>query len=324
VKSIILFFLLFVAFLSCKENQEKQVTQTENESFKPFVFNLQNMWTDFEQRVSFPNWFNDSILQSQKIGAIHRSIYEKPTASKDDNYPDSIYLKEKISYYFYPNGHIKFLSITSFVEGEKIGTATFSYQNIKDKFGYNFANLSDSFSVNPQLLQSHFQVDSLIYRHADYLNFMEKSSGNHLFVVLNNKKLDALMIDSIMKPNFTDWMMLGNPRKPTKLYRLKNKVNQLQVRNFSYSVHNNQFLFSVREHFPFETRRKLIINQNTCNGFIDSTFSNGSFLQQTKYIFKGKAYFPEIVNITKSYHESKPAWETIEYYIYEKQLQVQP
>lgn len=325
MKSRILFFLLFQVLLSCKENKEKQVIPKENEFFKPFVFNLQNMWTDLEERVSFPNWFNDSIIQSQQIGAIHRSIYEKPASLKDENYPDSIYLKEKISYYFYPNGHIKCLSITSYVEGEKIGTATFNYGNTKDKFGYNFANLSDSFSINSKLLQNHFQIDSLLYSHADYLNFVENESENHLYVVLNNKNIDALMIDSILKPNFSDWIMQGNPRKPAKLYRLKNKVNQLQVRNFSYSEHNNQFSSSVKEHFPFETRRMLSFKNNCCFGFSDSVYSNSQFLYHTKYNFYGTDLIvPEKVVISKSNHESTLTWETIEYYKYEKLLQNQP
>jgi hypothetical protein len=317
--------VVVVACLSCQQNQVKQTQQTKNESFKPFVFNLQNMWTDFEQHVSFPNWFNDSIIQSKQIGAIHRNIYEKPASIEGTNIPDSMYLREKISYYFYPNGHIKCFLITSFVEGEKIGTATFYYENIKDKFGYNFASLSDSFSLNPKLLQNHYHIDTLFQIHPDYLNFVEKLSGNHLYVVLNNKKLDALMIDKILKPTVSDWIMQGNPRKPSSLYRLKNRVNQLQVRSFSYSQKNNQFSSGVTEHFPFETRRSLLMKNNGCFGFTDSIFSNAKFLFQNKYVFHGNdLIIPEKVIISKLNNESSTSWETIEYYSYEKLLQNQP
>jgi hypothetical protein len=318
VKSIFVISLVLIFFSSCKEQEEKKVQKSKNESFKPFVFNLQNMWTDFEKHVSFPNWFNDSIITSRKIGAIHRNIYEKPATIKGKNLPDSIYLKEKISYYFYPNGHIKCVSITSFVEGEKIGTATFNYENFKDKFGYNFAILSDTFSLNPGLLQNHYQIDTLLVKHSDYLNFMEKISGNHLYVVLNNKKLDAFMIDSILRPNFSDWIMQGNPRKPSSLYRLKNKVNQLQLRNFSYNEHNNQFFSGVTEHFPFETRRDLSIKDKMCYGFSDRIYSNEKFLFETKYIFFGSnLVLPDKVIISKSNSASNTTWETVEYYKYE-------
>ncbi len=325
MKSIFVLPLVLIFFSSCKEQEEKKVQKSKNESFIPFVFNLQNMWTDFEKRVSFPNWFNDSIITSRKIDIIHRNIYEKPAVIKGENLPDSIYLKEKISYYFYPNGHIKCVSITSYVEGEKIGAVTFNYENIKDKFGYNFASLSDSFSLNPRLLQNHYQIDSLLQIHPDYLNFMENLSGNHLYVVLNNKKLDALKIDKIIKPTLSDWIMQGNPRKPSSFYRIKNRVNKLQVRSFSYSEHNNQFSSGVTEHFPFETRRALLTKNNICHGFIDSIFSNNKYLFQTKYIFFGDDIIvPEKVIISKSEHKSNSNWETIEYYSYEKLLENQP
>ncbi len=310
---------------SCQEKQERQITVPKNEIAQPIVFQIQNLWNDFEKRISFPNWFHDSIIQSKQITAIHRAIYEKPQAVKYELVPDSVYLKEKISYYFYPNGHIQRLSISSFVEGEKIGTATFNYQNIKNGYGYNYALLSDSFSINPQLLKSHFQIDTLYFMHPDYLNFMEKVTGNHLFVVLNSKKIDALMIDSLFKPSFSDWILQGNPRYPSKMYRLKNKVNQLQTSTFIYFKGNNQLMSSVREHFPFETRRSLLINAKHCAGFIDSTFTNGSFLYKCSYNFSGHDLnTPEKITIQKSNHESKGTWETIEFYNYEKQPQIEP
>jgi hypothetical protein len=312
-------------FFSCQEKQEKQLPIIKYEIEKPTVFNLQNMWNDFEKRVSFPNWFNDSIIQSRQISAIHRTIYEKPQSLKFDLDQDSVYLKEKISYYFYPNGHIKTLSITSYMEGEKIGTATFNYQNLKNRFGYNYAVLNDTSSLNPKLLKSHYQIDSLYFMHPDYLSFMEKTSGNHLFVVLNTKKLDALMIDSILKPSFNDWIIQGNPRYPAKKYRIKNKVNQLGTTSFSYFKGNNQLMSSVKEHFPFETRRSLITRAKYCSGFIDSTFTNGSFLYKCVYTFSGHdIHIPEKVIIQKSDHDTKGTWETIEFYNYEKQSQIEP
>ena len=322
MKVFVLFSTVLVLFFACEEKQEKAIQTNKIEHVNPFLFNLQNMWNDFEQRVSFPNWFNDSIIQSRQIKAIHRTIFEQPTSKNENNYPDSIYLKEKISYYFYPNGHIRTLSITSFVEGEKLGTATFNYLNDKDHNGYAYPHLNDSFSMNSERINNHYKIDTMLFMHKDYLRFVEKTTGNHLYVVLNSKKLDALMIDSILKPNFSDWLIQGNPSKATKIYKLKNKVNQLQVRNFSYFQNNKQLKSYVREHFPFETRRSLILSNNTCIGFIDSTFSNSSFLFKCVYDFNGKDLItPEKVTIQKTNHEASGPWETIEYYNYEKQPQ---
>jgi hypothetical protein len=325
VKTVYVIFLLSFICFSCQEKQEKQRAVSKNEIAQPIVFNIENMWTDFEKRVSFPNWYNDSIIRSRQISAIHRSIYENPQSVRYDAYPDSVYLKEKISYYFYPNGHIQCISITSYVEGEKIGTVTFNYQNLKDKYGYNYAILSDTFSINSQLLNNHFQIDTLCFMHPDYLNFVEKVTGNHLFVVLNNKKIDALMIDSLFKPSFSDWIIQGNPRNPSKMYRLKNKVNQLQTSTYTYFKRNNQLMSSVKEHFPFETRRSLLINAKNCVGFIDSTFTNGSFLYKNSFTFGGvDLNTPEKITIKKSTHEILGTWETIEFYNYEKQPQIEP
>ena len=124
-----LFQICFIAFLlaSCGEdevvlqqNEPKKVAQWLN----PLFFN-----TDFEHELNFPLLFDDSLIRAHQIYKITKRVYPHIVGdtAEINNYSQAI-PKEKIEYYFDPNGLVDQVVVYSYFDDREIARATFVYQ----------------------------------------------------------------------------------------------------------------------------------------------------------------------------------------------------
>jgi hypothetical protein len=246
------------------------------------------MFTEAEQNVSFPVWFNDSIVSKNKISKITRRFYViEKDENEEDTKQEAMMPREKKEYFFGKSGQLERLNVLYFYDEQKIGNVSFVYQGNKDKYGF-----SDQ-------LDEQEEDDDLNFYHAihkkvkvtdKFLAFQQVQTGDYLFYMLNRKFWGPLSVDSILRPTPKDVIVLGNPYFPSKIYRVQNKVNEMDVQNFVYwsntktkhKTNNKRIQMLIRQEYPFEYKRTILADKKgNCVAYIDSTFSQGKFLTRT-------------------------------------------
>lgn len=276
MRSIVLSCCAFIVVLaSCSDANRTSPNNSVNTK-KPFVFSMNSMFTDAERYVSFPVWFNDSIISAQKIKKITREL------SLIDEESEKV-PRERREYFFDRNGQLELFKISYIFDDEEIGSVAFLYKTDKDKNGFSVAyRMSDSLKGNyPEDEQTEFsyQLHQFVKQTTKYLAYEEMFSGNYLFCLANKKHWGPLSVDSIIGPSPEDEIILGTTKKPYKKYRVRNKVNERDIQLFTYDQTQQMPLTINRMEHPFEIRRSVHYNEKgICTGFIDSTFTNGKFL----------------------------------------------
>ena len=285
--------LIGIVLLSCNRDVTGENGISSGNSV-PFLFRMNAMFTDAEQNVSFPIWFNDSIVSKYKISKITRRFYiiEKGE-NEEDGSQEAWMPREKKEYFFGKSGQLERLNVLYYFDDQKIGNVSFVYQGNKDKYG--FAPVT---RISDQLVDQE-DDDELSFYHAihkkikvtdKFLAFQQIQTGDYLFYMLNSKFWGPLSVDSILSPTPKDVIVLGSPYFPSKIYRVQNKVNEMDVQSFVYwknsktkqKTRNKNIQTLIRQEYPFEFKRTILTDkQGKCGEYIDSTFSEGKFLTRT-------------------------------------------
>lgn len=278
--------VLLVILISCNGIRKKQ-RHEKTRPVKTFVFNMEHMFTDTEQNVSFPIWFNDSVIKNNKIKRIVRNIY--PIGDPDEFTSP----KETRLYDFSEQGALLSVSIKKFYDNMTVEDVTFIYSGVKDEMGYSVVEI-----VNGEH-QIEDEGDYAIHLKEEYLEkflvYSNENTGNYLFYMLNKMNWGALSIDSILQPTPTDLIVLGSTFKPKKMYRVHNTVSESNVVDLSYSKDGNVIESISFEKYPFYYKRHINYDdKGYCTGFIDSTFSSDQYLTRTNNTFQmNEKHLPE-------------------------------
>jgi hypothetical protein len=283
--SIVIASILFI--LSACNERTRKAGQEDHSEGSPFLFRMHMVFTDAEKFVSFPIWFDDSLIVQNKISKITRSIYfididdtmEMGDLSKDIP-------REKKEYWFHPNGQMKQLKVTYFYDDEEIGHIAYWYTSMKDKYGFATVLKSegnDTLEVEEDVATEFpFRTHQKAKQTDKYLAYQDDESGDYLFYMLNKKYWGPLSIDSILSPTPKDIVVLGSPYFPTKQYSVENKVNEKNIVQVKYDQKTKAVKTIIRQEYPFDQRRTLsYTKKGVCNGYIDSTFSGELFLTRT-------------------------------------------
>lgn len=240
---------------------------------------MEHMFSDSEQNVSFPIWFNDSVIKDNKIKRITRNIY--PISSEDDLAAP----KEIRLYDFDEQGGLLSVSIKKFYDNMIVEDVTFKYSDVKDEMGYS----------DVEILEGEHQIDEggdySIYNKEQYLEkflvYSNANTSNYLFYMLNKKNWGALSVDSILRPTPNDQIVLGSTFKPHKMYQVHNTVSESNVVDLVYS-NEGQVINSISfEKYPFYYKRYISYSdKGYCTGFVDSTFTSDQFLMRAESTFK--------------------------------------
>lgn len=320
------FTLTFVSAIcllaACTSKEGKRQTNRDTIP-KPFIFNMNLLFTDAENFVSFPIWFNDSVIRSAHVSQISREIIG---SSVNDDNTKSDAPHEIRDYYFNVSGFIDSMIVRYFFDDDFIGKVNVIFTSKPDYFG--FANSQQWMILNAASAAPDVTLDPLFKRHVKIkqskkaVSFVEIGNSSHLHCMLTKKYWGPLSVDSIVHPNKADLIVHGTMRKPFKKYSVLNTVNEQNVQQFTYFEKSFSPKTITRDEYPFLIERTFqYLKNGICNGFIDSTFSKKNFLATTKTYFEfGKNYFP--IKVTKTRENSGSSkvivgLEKFEYYTYD-------
>ncbi|MCH2223254.1 MAG: hypothetical protein MK066_00700 [Crocinitomicaceae bacterium] len=232
---------------------------------------MQNYFSESEKNVSFPIWFNDSIIRVNEIKKMTRRTFELNQDTSGVNFP-----MEVKTYSFDKEGDLSSYQIVQYYENTEVGSVTFYYSNVKDKNGYTDIKKITSTTND---MESFYTVHHKERYTDNFAAYRNEQNGNYLLCMLNKVHFGALSVDSILNPTPSDVVLLGNPRVPQKIYQVENRVREFNVTNMSYDGKTNLIETVDFEKTPFSLKREFLVNADgRCKGFVDSTFTIDKFI----------------------------------------------
>ena len=326
-------FYLFFLLLGCSGKEEDVVADNEpvltSQWLNPLFYN-----DVFESEISFPLWFNDSLIQAHRIQKITKRTF--PLQFQDSitaHYTKNAMPKEKIEYYFSQDGEVERIAIYYYYDDREIYRIGFNYIGKKDAFGFaplevtfsedmTNSNMPDDFQTDKQFERSdNFVIYQFIRSKKKYVKYQDVETGQKLFLLKEKKDWGTLSVDTILKPSTSDWIIWGTFNKPIKRYQVTNKVKERNVHRYEYWT-TGVLKQRIIENYPFERRRTYQYNnQNQWNGYIDSSFSENQFISTSENVFEFDKYQrPILINHTKVVKEGKPLGfiETFRYEAYKE------
>jgi hypothetical protein len=289
LKNRVYFLFLFV-LCACQSRdkdagfgtQPRPVAQWLN----PLFFN-----EDFDNELSFPLWFDDSLIRAQGIEKITRRTYPRILGdSSDVNTQREAMPREKREYYFDPNGFVDRLVIYSYFDDREIARASFAYRGNMDPNGFRrviplkFRYLSEKgntsdFSTDSEAEREYnFILHHYLKRTPKYTAYADNETGEQLLFLKDQKYWGPLSVDSILHPQAQDWVIWGSLKKPYKRYKVENKVTETEVHRYKYWK-TGVLKQRILESYPFENRRCYRYDpQYRWCSYTDSTFSEGQFI----------------------------------------------
>lgn len=286
-----LFFLGFLPLLfSCSE-EKKVPFFKKSEKYEPLIFNLQHYFSQDEFNVSFPIWFNDSLIKLHKIEKITRSVFISEKESDSDIENETNTPKEVKTYHFNEDGALLSVQIQQFYENVEVGNVWFDYLSPKDENGYAEVERRQIKNQTLDEEHDHYSIYEKEEYNTNFLAYINQQSGNYLFYLLKSKNWGVVSVKSILQPTPEDIITFGTPLSPTKRYQVENTVNEFNVIEYTYDK-SNQFITEIAYNdYPFKKKRSILYGTSgVCTGFIDSTFTDDIFLKRadSKFEFKHK------------------------------------
>ncbi len=258
--------ILAVAFLFGCSEEVRMKRKKSKVVLQPSLIRLSHYFSEFEEELSFPVWFDDSLIRKSNIQKIIRKTYSLNDDTTKLRLPRTI--KE---YTFDESGGLQSYNVSQYYEGQEVSSLRFEYPNGIDQFGYSELETNVPNSV---LDQSKYKIYKPEKYASDFLVYKNVSDGTYLLCMTNEKYYGPLSVDSILNPTSFDLVMLGNPRFPEKRYRVENRVNESDVISVEYHKKYHLPLELKIEKTPFTYHRIVKYNnEGVCNGFTDSTFS---------------------------------------------------
>ncbi len=291
MRKIIFILLAFIVF-GCK--RKEPIVQTEPQKvaqwFNPIFHN-----TDFDHELNFPLWFNASLIREHKIYKITKRIFPRTYADSSTIDPH-VLPKEKIEYYFDPNGLVDQLIVYTNYDDREIARATFVYQGNMLANGFrnvqflpfvsvNKANKNDPFTTELFQDNTHqFSKYQYITTTPKFTGFLDLEKGNYIYALKKSKFWNSLSVDSILHPKKEDWVILGSIRKPHKRYHVESLVKETNVYTYAYWPKSGVIKSWIKNDYPFEYHRSFIYDKESSQwtSYIDSTFSEGNFVTKVE------------------------------------------
>lgn len=250
----------------------------------------------FQNDLSFPIWFDDSLVRANNIVKITHRIY----GSFDEQVVDSALIhktfpNEKREFYFDQNGLVDRIVIYAYYDDREVYRISYVYQGNMDKNGfrrlvrlhhYQIAREDEVIYFPDYNDRSHtYRVHEAVSWNRKKQSYRDPNTHNAIHVLRDSKYWGALSVDSIAKPNPLDWVVWGNPKKPHKRYHVRNTVLESEVHRYTYWASGllktrtiTGYHFSNKRDFTYD-------QQSTWVGYEDSLFSNDRYIQHTSHRF---------------------------------------
>jgi len=293
IKNRFIFILILLITASCGGDNDDSLLK-EKKEYPPSLLNLNTLLTDDENDVSFPTWFNDSIVKAHGIKKIIRKSFPK---NKDDDGKSADFSstvpREIREFSFNAKGSLIQLNVHNYYDDREIGSVLFSYSGVKGFFGFASVTqnvfvsktskpFEDVESLDPEVRELDFRIHVKRKNFNKCLVYQDMETGDYLFYAPINKFWGVLSIDSLLAPNPKDVIVLGTPKHPLKKYQVSNKVNEKNIRLYTYQKkHKKVIKYWIRKEYPFNHKRDFLYSKaGICTGYIDSTFSEDLFVMR--------------------------------------------
>ena len=273
--------LLFI--LTACRTDSKKMDVVEIGPSSPCLFNLSKTYTPDESNLSFPLWFNDSIIRINGIQTITRTLY----ASTDEEDTTDLALREVKKYTFNKDGKVIAYYVEHYYDHTLVGSMSFTIEK-QDEYGFAQVHPRKGKMTkgDEEILQQYHIFTKEKYT-SKFLVYEDLRNSDYLFFMLKEANWGPLSVDSILHPERQDMIVLGSPLKPHKRYKVENRVNEHDVNLYTYYPSALKGISFDR--YPFHYERSLTYDdKGLCTGFIDSTFSNQRFLTRKQAIFTRK------------------------------------
>lgn len=271
------FLVFIVALTSCKNNSGDDFSSNKAPVLKQSILNLAQLYSESERSISFPVFFNDSIIRAHSIQSIERRFYFSTTDTFLRN-EGELGADKSFLYEFDANGWINKMTVKNHYDYKAISGIGISYTNYQPKTGFAESKIEEI----SQMADFHFNRYSVEKVTKNLFTYKNVVDGSFLFIVPNPKHWKTLVIDTLCRPKKEDFIVWGTMKKPMKIYQVNNLVEESNVRKFNYE---KGVLKSIEwTDDPFRIVRTIQYNKNgVCNLFIDSTFSMGGFVSTSRY-----------------------------------------
>lgn len=271
--------LIVIVILTSCTNGGIRIKQVNNHIEGPNILNLSMIHSDWENMISFPILFNDSLVKSNKITKIQRVTYfTSPDSTVNVN---GSYLDKRIIYNFNKLGQTENIKIENYYDNRIIGKIQVDYSHYLPNIGYADLKLSES------LLLEDFQyyTHELIKNTEQLISFKNEEKDQHLYIIPSKKFWKSLAVDTLCNPTKDDVIILGSLEKPVKIYSVQNLVKENNVRNFYYK--RGVLSKVIKEDTPFKIHRTFKYNKKgLCTGFTDATYSFDKLVSKIRYSIK--------------------------------------
>jgi hypothetical protein len=313
MKRSLFYLLICCGFLlsSCTEKKKAQVREI------PIVADLIHplyFQEEVASLINFPFWFNDRIVSQQKIQQLTVTSFKgviSDTSAYNAESEDETFPKRTLIYTFNQAGRLVQLQITDFSEGIVISNQSFK---ISQPGALNYCEAIQKDNLYG-VENNTFTYDPMKFA-PQYASFEASNDLDLIHFILDEKFFGPLSVDSIAAPLPNDWVILGSPDKPVKRYKVKNKVKETFISNYTYFSKNFPKLIT-NEDYPFFKKRYFKYKNGHFNGYIDSTFIDETFVTSVQsLVYYDDKRLPTKIIHKKEHAEGVNNYQTHELFTY--------
>lgn len=240
---------------------------------KPFLFQMERFISDEERNISFPLWFNDSLIRHYRIETLVRKSMGK-------NSDGELELKAEKKYFFNQHGNLIAVHSKKYYENEIVENVTFRYLDIIDDVGFAHVEIIDSLHLEDGLY-GYVRYEKETYND-QILVYVNSTTGDYLFHVIDESAWGTVSVDSLLAPTPEDVIVYGTPKRPEKKFQVYNIVTEKNVVTYTYLRRQDAIGTVTKENYPFYYKRDLNYSaKGNCIGFVDSTFSGNKYLNRS-------------------------------------------
>ena len=288
----LLSLMTLLALIGCNSRVNKDVEVREI-NYQRSIINFSSYNSEYENWMSFPVWFNDSLIQANNILSIKRELFSH--VIEDTNEFTNEFLDKRWLYTFNDDGTMSSVVVSVVYDAKTISEVVFKYKDFDRKNGYAQVHVSEREMADYENLP--YIIHNKNGNHNHWSSYTEWSNQHQLFILNNPDYWKALVIDTMIGPKPVDYIFWGGLIRPVKSYKVSNLVEESNVRNFLYK--NDKLMEVDRVEDPFGVKRSFRHNENgLLTDIIDSTFSMGGFVSAAIMHLDYKDGLPAV--ITKS------------------------
>lgn len=242
MKRVAVIFLSCVFWVSCShevthEVEKEQIEFTEEDIIHPLTFSEPNLFN-----VSFPNWFNPTMVAEKAIDSVYLDVYLLDWKS------DSTFKKEldySFAYNFTSEGCVKKVQFMDYYELAQILKVSFFYPTPPDSLGYSLPRIEKVKSTRvgkkgAQLFRTASDLQR--FNRLEFkvgptgsLNFVNTTSiEKEMHIYISNAENQNILFVDKLETNKEDVFYYGLPLQYEKAFGLTDLVNEDVLAEFKF------------------------------------------------------------------------------------------